>query len=229
MHPIVSEENYSDGQLIFREGSPGDWVYAILSGSVEITKEVEGRKVVIETLKEGEVFGELGFLGGINRTAAARAIGETVLGVIDRSFLDNEFNKLTAEFRSILKAVVVRFKKMIDRISETPVRMEPRLEKTISLTYKDRHAFVNACAGNISAKGLFIRTDKPLAGGESFLLKLQLPDVGDPLLIRSQVVWSRRPADQAEGTPGMGIKFIEMDAKQDQILRKYIQESLARK
>jgi uncharacterized protein (TIGR02266 family) len=230
MHPVASEENYSDGQLIFKEGSPGDWVYVILSGAVEITKEVEGRKVVIVILKEGEVFGELGFLGGIKRTAAARAVGETTLGVIDRAFLDSEFNKLSAEFRSILKAVVLRFREMIERISESSTRAEPRFQKSVSLTYKDRQAFVNACTGNISAKGLFIRTDNPIAKGENFVLKLQLPDVADPLHIQSQVVWCRRPGEEPEkGPPGMGIMFLDVNTKEDQILRKYLQEFLGKK
>jgi len=230
MHTVVSEDTFSDGQLIFKEGSPGDWVYVILSGSVEITKEVEGRKVVISILKEGEVFGELGFLGGIKRTAAARAVGETTLGVIDRAFLDSEFNKLTSEFRSILKAVVLRFREMIDRISQTPLRGDPRIQKSLSLTYKDRQAFVNACTGNISAKGLFIRTDNPIASGESFMMKLQLPDVAEPLNILSQVAWSRRPGDEADKAPaGMGVKFLDMSVKDDQILRKYLQEILGKK
>lgn len=230
MHPIASEETFSDGQLIFKEGSPGDWVYLILSGSVEIIKDVEGRKVTIEILKEGEVFGELGFLGGIKRTAAAKAVGETTLGVIDRVFLDNEYNKLTADFRSILNAVVLRFKKLIDRISESPYRAEPRFHRSISLTYKDRQAFVTACTGNISTRGLFIRTDNPLEKGETFLLKLQLPDVTDLLQIQSQVAWSRRSGEQAEkGPAGMGVKFLDMNARDDQVLRKYLQELLGKK
>jgi uncharacterized protein (TIGR02266 family) len=218
-----------DGQLVFREGSPGDWVYVILSGSVEISKEIEGKKLVIEVLKEGEVFGELGFLGGIKRTAAARAIGKTTLGVIDRAFLDSEFNKLTTEFRAILNAVVRRFKKMIDMISETPYRSVPRFQKSIALTYKDRQAFVNAACGNIGAKGLFIRTDNPLEKGEGFLLKLQLPGMANPILIQSQVVWTRRPGEQTEkGPPGMGVKFFEMSADDDQTLKKYVQELMVK-
>lgn len=230
MHPIASEETFSDGQLIFKEASPGDWVYVILSGAVEITKEVEGRKVVIVILKEGEVFGELGFLGGIKRTAAARAVGATTLGVIDRAFLDSEFNKLSAEFRSILMAVVLRFREMIDRISETSKRAEQRFHRSIALTYKDRQAFVSACTGNISAKGLFIRTDNPLERNETFLLKLQLPDLPEPLTIQSQVAWSRRPGELDEKSPsGMGIRFLDMNEKDDQALRKYLHELLGKK
>ncbi|MBN1101910.1 MAG: TIGR02266 family protein [Deltaproteobacteria bacterium] len=230
MHTVASEETYSDGQLIFREGSPGDWVYIILSGSVEITKSVEGREVVIEVLKEGEVFGELGFLGGIRRTAGARAEGETTLGVIDRTFLDHEFNKLSTDFRSILVAVVKRFKKMIDQISETSYRMDPRLPNTLSLAYKDRQSFVKAYTVNVSLGGLFIKTEKPLAKGEKFQLKLQLPDIPDSLMIQCQVAWTRKPGGQGEAGPaGMGITFMQMSPKDDQVFKRYLRELMINK
>ena len=91
MYHISAEENYHDAQIIFKEGSSGDWVYVILSGAVEIYRVVKGRKFIITVLKPDEMFGELGVLGGIKRTATARAIGETTLGIIDRDFLDKEF------------------------------------------------------------------------------------------------------------------------------------------
>jgi uncharacterized protein (TIGR02266 family) len=230
MHAIASEETYTDGQLIFKEGSPGDWVYIVLSGQVEITKTMEGREVVIEVLKEGEVFGELGFLGGIRRTAAARALGDTVLGVIERSFLDSEFNKLSADFRAILVAVVERFKKMIDRVAEFYSRQSPRVSKTLSLTYKDRQSFVNAYSSNVSSGGLFVKTDNPLPKGDRFLLKLQLPDVGQTLSIECEVAWSRKAGDRASaGTNGMGIRFVEMDEKADQVLRGYVQKNTGKR
>ena len=74
MHSLASEENFNDGQIIFEEGSYGNWVYVILSGGVEIFRVIKGQKVTIARLKPGEMFGELGFLGGIKRTASAAAI-----------------------------------------------------------------------------------------------------------------------------------------------------------
>jgi CRP/FNR family cyclic AMP-dependent transcriptional regulator len=118
MFTIASEETHQDGQVIFKEGSSGDWVYVILSGSVEISKMVEGKKVVVELLEKDQVFGELGFLEGIKRTATATTVGETVVGLIDRASLDAEFNHLSSGFRAIIKAIVERHKKLLDRVSE---------------------------------------------------------------------------------------------------------------
>ena len=129
MFVLASEESYKDGQVIIKEGNPGDWVYVILSGTVEISKMADGKKVVLERLQKGEVFGELSFLGGVKRTATATAVGQTQLGLIDRAALDAEFNKLSSDFRAILSAIVGRFQKMIDGISDSIYRSEPRMKR----------------------------------------------------------------------------------------------------
>ncbi|MBW1667663.1 MAG: cyclic nucleotide-binding domain-containing protein, partial [Deltaproteobacteria bacterium] len=48
MFTLASEETYEDGQVIIKEGSAGDWVYVILSGAVEISRTIGGRRFVVE-------------------------------------------------------------------------------------------------------------------------------------------------------------------------------------
>lgn len=226
MFDIASEETYQDGQIIIKEGSTGDWVYVILSGTVEISRTVGAKKFVIELLKPEEVFGELAFLGGITRTATARAIGETTVGVIDRAFLDQQFNKLSSEFRAILVTVVQRFKKMIDRSQGFSARKEIRVLQTLSLKYKNKKSFVNAYTGNLSSGGLFIRTENPLKQGEHFLFKLQLPGLPDPMRIKCEVAWSRKKAEKMDDSPaGMGVTFIEMSKKDNEMLKQYLKDT----
>ncbi|MBW2609112.1 MAG: TIGR02266 family protein [Deltaproteobacteria bacterium] len=224
MFVLVSEETYEDGKTIFKEGSSGDWVYMILSGSVQITKTIDGKKFVLEVLKKGEIFGELSFIGGIKRTATVKAVGETTVGIIDRNSLDVEFNKLSSDFRSILVAVVRRFKSMIDRASDFSARAELRVIKTLSLIYKDKQSFLKAYTGNISKGGLFINTKTPLAQGTQFLLNLQLPDIPEPMKIKCEVAWAKKQGDDTDTRPaGMGIKFIEMAKNDNKTLQNYIQ------
>jgi len=223
MYNVAIEETYQDGQIVFREGSAGDWVYIILSGSIEISKMVGGEKYIIEILKPGDVFGELGFIGGIKRTATARAIGETTLGIIDREFLDEEFNKLSGQFRAILVAITHRFKKMLERACEHSLRSEARIPKALSLVFKDRDSFVKAYTGNISAGGLFIKTENPLRPGRQFLLKLKLPGISGPLQIKCEVVWSRKREEGSPGKPpGMGVKFTEIAERDYKLIKNYI-------
>ena len=223
MFTIASEETYQDGQAIFKEGSPGDWVYIILSGQVEISKIIGGKKFLVALLKEGEVFGELSFLGGIKRTATALAVGESTLGIIDREAMDLEYNKLSSEFRSILVSSVKRFEKMIDRVCEFSTRKEPRVQKVLSVNFKDKGSFVKAYTGNAATGGLFIKTENPMKQGERFLLKLQVPDLSEPLKIKCEVAWARKEAGDSHRVPnGIGVKFSEMSKQDEQVFKKYL-------
>lgn len=121
MFQVAIEETFQDGQIIFDEGSSGDWIYVIESGTVELSKKIEGSKVVIEVLKPGDIFGELAFIAGVQRTATARAVGETTVGVIDRTFLDHEYNKLSQHFQLILRTLAIRLKKTTEAILDIKI------------------------------------------------------------------------------------------------------------
>jgi len=220
---IAYEQTYEDGQIIFEQGSSGDWVYVVISGSVEVSKTVRGIKFPLGIIERGEIFGELALIGAVKRTATTRAIGETTVGIIDRDFLDSEFNKLSSEFRAMLVAFVGRFEKMMERIQAFSTRKEERITKKLSLMFKDRLTFIKAYASNISSGGLFIRNENPLEVGEQFLLKLQLPDIKEAIRIKCQVAWIRKAEDASEKRPaGMGVKFIEMRDEDNKVLQQYI-------
>ena len=222
-YTVLEEQTFSDGQIIFKEGSPGDWVYVIRSGSVEISKTVEGKTYIIEVLQVGEVFGELGFIGGMKRTATAKAVGQTTLGIIDRNIIEKEFNQLSAQFRALLGTVTTRFKKMLERSCDFTRRADPRVHEALSLVFKSREAFLRAYTTNASAGGLFIRTEKPLNAGRQILLKLQLPGVTNVLQIKSEIVWSRTKEEaQPNRPPGMGLKFLEISKSDVQLLKEYL-------
>lgn len=70
---------YSAGQVIFEEGQPGDFMFGILEGEVEIL--VNGK--VVETITSGDIFG-MGVLVGIkNRAYTAIAKTECKLAYLD--------------------------------------------------------------------------------------------------------------------------------------------------
>ena len=119
IYTITHEETFSDGQVIFKEDSAGDWLYMVLSGSVETSRNVEGRKFVIEMLQPGDLIGEIEFMGAMRRTVTALAVGETTLGVIDRDAINQEYDQLSVQFKNILKTIPTRLKKIIDRACDS--------------------------------------------------------------------------------------------------------------
>jgi hypothetical protein len=67
------------GEVLFHKGDPSDWMYVIISGSVDIVDSVTDPKtgqecthpILINQLKTGDVLGEMGFLRSVPRSAAA--------------------------------------------------------------------------------------------------------------------------------------------------------------
>jgi CRP-like cAMP-binding protein len=57
--------------MIFAEGEPGDELYIIRRGTVEITKIVEDRETLLAILKSGDIFGEMALLESKPRAACA--------------------------------------------------------------------------------------------------------------------------------------------------------------
>ena len=69
---IAQERSFAAGQEIFREGAPGDGVYFVKSGSVEISGG-SGARRVFSRLGPGEFFGEMAVIELQPRSAAANA------------------------------------------------------------------------------------------------------------------------------------------------------------
>jgi len=221
MFLTANEETYQDGQTIFEEGSFGDWIYVIESGSVELSKTIDRRKVVLEVLKEGEIFGELGFITKAPRTATAQSIGMTTVGIINKDFLVDEFNKLSGNFRTILNIIVSRLNRATEIAAQTRLRKtDSRAAKVFSIAYNTKEELAKAFTEYASKNEIFIKTDKPLPVGERFFLKLKLPNQLEPMTIGCQVSWSRTSEDTPLKSPGMGVEFIQVNKTDQEILNK---------
>lgn len=71
------ERDYSDGELICREGESSNEMFVIQSGKVRIFKSSGPRQVDLALLEKGNFFGEMSVLEGLPRDATAQAIGHT--------------------------------------------------------------------------------------------------------------------------------------------------------
>lgn len=75
---------FSIGQVIFTEGDPGEYMYGIVEGEIELL--VNGK--VVETIGTGEVFGTGVLVGVKHRTYTAIAKTDCKLAYLDeRRFL----------------------------------------------------------------------------------------------------------------------------------------------
>ncbi len=98
----VSEERYEPGDVIFREGEPGDRMYAVIDGEVEVFHEdPDGTVLAIATLTHGQYFGEMALLNPAPRVASARAVGPVRVAVIGREDFETLYANLPDFPRSI--------------------------------------------------------------------------------------------------------------------------------
>ncbi|MCA9676886.1 MAG: Crp/Fnr family transcriptional regulator [Kofleriaceae bacterium] len=63
--------DYEAGTVLFREGEPGDFMYVIQAGEVEIRRTISDVERVLAVLPAGEFFGEMALINSRPRSATA--------------------------------------------------------------------------------------------------------------------------------------------------------------
>jgi uncharacterized membrane protein len=113
----------SPGQSIFNYGDPGNALYIIRSGEVEIfIKNDQGEKIVLETSKPGDIFGEVSLIDNGPRTAWVTAIGHVELLRLDRAHFEDYLREYTPAALNLLSVIARRLRKSDDVIRRTVTR-----------------------------------------------------------------------------------------------------------
>jgi len=85
---VVDSISLKTGETLFHAGDPGESLFIVRSGSVELfIKDTVGQKIVLTISETGDLFGELSLLDSGPRTATAVALSDTELLMLDRDDL----------------------------------------------------------------------------------------------------------------------------------------------
>jgi signal transduction histidine kinase len=99
------------GQVIFREEDPGDGLYLVVEGMVEIFASLEkDGKQVLSRVGPGEVFGEMAIIENAPRSAAAMAVEPTKLFFVPREAMLNLIESTPAMAISLMRLVSHRLR-----------------------------------------------------------------------------------------------------------------------
>jgi CRP-like cAMP-binding protein len=98
--PYVSKRTYKQGRTIIRQGDPGDSLFIVESGKVDILDERNNSKK-IATLHADDVLGEMALVTGEPRSATAIAVVDTTVWLI----LKEHFDRLMRTSPKICDAV----------------------------------------------------------------------------------------------------------------------------
>ena len=134
------------GEIIFREGSPGNKMYVILAGEVAITRSLglEGEEELAR-LGHGQIFGEMGLIDAAPRSARATVIANnTILLVISdaslRSLDGDLIYKFYKNFSSLLARRLRAANEQTTRLaaSERMLTLQVKRLTATDSTYKER-------------------------------------------------------------------------------------------
>jgi cAMP-dependent protein kinase regulator len=93
-------EEFPEGAMVIEEGSPGDCLYIIKSGEVEVfTADAKEEKLVLATLREGDYFGEISLITGRPRTASVKVLRPAELVRVSKA----DFDRVVAQHPDTMK------------------------------------------------------------------------------------------------------------------------------
>merc|ERR1712070_529383 len=85
----TKEYTFSPGTKVITEGEDGNYLFVIERGTLECTNVIDGQGRVVNTCREGDVFGELALLYNCPRAAQVTAKNQCVCWQLDRDTFNN--------------------------------------------------------------------------------------------------------------------------------------------
>jgi CRP/FNR family cyclic AMP-dependent transcriptional regulator len=115
--------SFPAGGSIFGFGDPGNALYIVRSGEVEIfVRNDEGEKIILETAQPGDVFGEVSMLDNGPRTAWVTAISNVEVFRIDRAHFMDYVSRYPPAALNLLSVAARRLRKTDEVIRRTVTR-----------------------------------------------------------------------------------------------------------
>lgn len=135
---ILDVVHFEKGQQIFQVGEPGDSLYIIRSGEVEIfVRDNTGNRLVLEVAHQGDYFGELSLLDKGARSASAMAAEEVEAFRLDRDDLEAFLKHTPAAAIDMLTVMGHRMRKDVELLRHTASRnVNEEIEDTRTLVQK---------------------------------------------------------------------------------------------
>jgi predicted RND superfamily exporter protein len=112
-------KRFSPGQAVVRQGERGDEMYVIIQGVAEVWLSANGTRQQIANLKRGDVFGEMGFVSGNERTADVVAETDLEVLAVDEHFMQ----RIQRRYPRIASKVLLNLSRILSgRLQEANLR-----------------------------------------------------------------------------------------------------------
>ena len=117
---VVDEEGFYDGDEIVHEGNHGNWIWVVLEGVAEITKDTPKGILKLLRIGDGAFLGSIASLlkGDNVRSATAIADGNVQLGMLDAQLMTSELANCSLEYREFVESLDERLKRVTNMTVE---------------------------------------------------------------------------------------------------------------
>ena len=103
-------KNLKKGEVIFRENDPSNCAYIVGVGAIEICKKTPRGQKVLKVLGDNEIFGEMGLIDGLPRSATARARQDSVVYILTSKNFDTLVHTNPKALLPIMKVLTSRLR-----------------------------------------------------------------------------------------------------------------------
>ncbi len=127
---------YQDGDIIFEKGDPGDKMYYIESGKMEIVQLGELEKEVLAVYQKGDFFGEMALFADKPRSMTAIARGFTQVQVMTKETLPDYIQKKPEIALALIKTLSNRIQgsnQTISKLTDKNKELSQRLNQAYKI------------------------------------------------------------------------------------------------
>jgi CRP-like cAMP-binding protein len=104
------------GDMVFNEGDQSKSLYFVKRGVVRIFKKKGVGAIEIESIRAGQVLGELAFFDNQPRSASAEALTQVELVEISKAALEDAISKVPDWFSALIKTITSRLRNTNNRL-----------------------------------------------------------------------------------------------------------------
>lgn len=103
-------KDFLKGTILFREGDPGHEMFIIQKGKVRVRKRVGDAEKVLAELSDGEFFGEMALLMGMDRSATVEVLEDSKILVISPDTFEGLLKNNVAIVLKMLRKMAARLR-----------------------------------------------------------------------------------------------------------------------
>jgi CRP-like cAMP-binding protein len=112
-------KNFPKGTVLCHEGEPGHEMFVIQRGKVQVKKRVGSGEKVLPELSDGEFFGEMALLLGMNRSATVEVVEDSSILVVGPDTFESLLKSSPEIALKMLKKMALRLRALDDKLEAT--------------------------------------------------------------------------------------------------------------